>query len=112
MSHKNVDSLLKAIETHVRRMCDPNHPVYRVVIERDGYGLDQAGQPEVVAFHLKVEHLAGVVHLPVAGHTGLVMPTGEALRASVPPQPVVEQPQVVSDLERVSAPSTDAQGPA
>ena len=36
MSDKNLSELLKAVETNLKRMCDPNHPVYRIVIERDG----------------------------------------------------------------------------
>lgn len=98
MSDKNLSELLKAIETNLKRMCDPNHPVYRIIIERDGYGLDQHGQPEVAAFHMKLEHLSAVVHLPVSGRTGLVLPNGAAMRAPVPQQPVVEAPVVTSDL--------------
>lgn len=105
MSDKNLAELLNAVKANLQRMCDPNHPVYRIVIERDGYGVDQNGQPEVAAFHMKLEHLSAVVHLPVAGRTGLVLPNGAAMRAAVPPQPVVEEPMVASDLER--QPDTD-----
>lgn len=98
MSDKNLTEVLKTIETNLKRMCDPQHPVFRMVIERDGYGLDANNQPEVVAFHVKLEHLSAVVHLPVAGRTGLVTPTGAALRGT--PAPVVEQPVVSSDLAR------------
>lgn len=72
MSDKNLQELLHAVETNLNRMCDPKHPVHRIVIERDGYGLGADGKPEVVAFHMKLEHLSAVVHLPVAGATGLV----------------------------------------
>lgn len=102
MSNDNLKQVLKTIETNLLRMCDPKHPVFRMVIERDGYGLDDNNQPEVVAFHVKLEHLSAVLHLPVAGQTGLVMPSGAALRAQVPKAPVVEQPVVASDLERTA----------
>mgnify|MGYP001471992173 CR=1 FL=1 len=104
MSDKNLNELLNAIKTNLQRMCDPNHPVYRIVIERDGYGVDKDGNPEVAAFHMKLEHLSAVVHLPVAGRTGLVMPNGAAMRSQMPQQPVVEDVVVASDLER--APDT------
>lgn len=103
MADKNLEKLLAQIETHLKRMCDPNHPVFRMVIEREGYGLDANGQPEVTAFHMKLEHLSAVVHLPVSGVSGLVLPGGMNGAPIRPMAPVVEEPVVASPLE-TSAP--------
>jgi hypothetical protein len=99
---QNLEELLKAIGTHLTRMCDPSHPVFRLVIEREGYHIDENNQPQAVAFNMKLEHLSGVAHLPVAGKSSLVSADGSALRNDVPAQPVVETPAVMSDLERAA----------
>ena len=99
MKEDNIAKLLKMVETNLKRMCDPGHPVFRIVLERDGYGVGEDGQPEVVAFHLKLEHLSGVAHLPVAGAStsGLVGVNGGALRTEVPAEPVVEKVTLAVD---------------
>lgn len=111
MIDKNMNELLKAVEANLRRMCDPNHPVYKIVIERDGYGVDANGQPEVAAFHMKLEHLSAVVHLPVTGVSKIIMPGGPN-GGPMRPMPQPDAPMVASDLERAPSGEPATETPA
>lgn len=99
--NQNLDQLLKAVKEQLTKMSNPDHPAFKLVIERDGYGLDANQQPTIAAFHMKIEYLAAVVHLPVQGRSSLVLPTN--MRGGPSP---AEEPSAVQGI--VGGPTEEA----
>lgn len=85
-----IDQLMDAIRAQVAKMQDPNHPVFKVSVERVGFGFDNNRVPQVAEFILKLEHVNTVAQLPTVGVSGLIIP--DELRKSAPVDPIVIQP--------------------
>lgn len=81
-----LDQLLNTVRTQLSKMQDPNHPVFKLTIERVGFGFDNNRVPQVAEFLVKLEHVNTVAQLPTVGVSGLIVP--DELRKSAPTDPI------------------------
>lgn len=79
--------LLDVVKSQLTKMQDPNHPVFKLTVERVGFGFDNNRVPQVAEFIVKLEHVTTVAQLPTVGVSGLIIP--DAMRKSEPLDPIV-----------------------
>lgn len=82
-----LEQLLDVIKTQLTKMQDPNHPVFKLTVERVGFGFDNNRVPQVAEFIVKLEHVTTVAQLPTVGVSGLIIP--DSLRKTEPQDPIV-----------------------
>lgn len=70
----SLDQLVDVVRDQLVKMSNPQHPAYKLVLERVGFGQDQSGVPQVAEFILRIEYVSTVAQLPVQGVSGLVLP--------------------------------------
>lgn len=103
-----IDQLLDAVRTQLLKMSNPQHPGFKIVLERGGFGYDQNHVPQVTEFMLRIEYVSTVAQLPVQGVSGLVLPPNMR-GAPVPPAPPAPMPPP-SDDAREQGPANPTQG--
>lgn len=69
-----IEQLLAVVKEQLTKMQNPNTPVYKLTIERTGFGFDENRVPQVAEFMVKLEHVTTVAQLPTVGVSGLIMP--------------------------------------
>lgn len=80
----NLDRLLLAAKDQLVKMCNPQHPAFKLVIERSGFGYDENRVPQVAEFVMRIEYVSTVAQLPTQGVSGLVLPSNLRGAASTP----------------------------
>jgi hypothetical protein len=83
-----IDQLLATVKDQLTKMQNPNHPVFKLTVERVGFGFDNNRVPQVAEFIVKLEHVTTVAQLPTVGVSGLIIP--DELRKSEPIDPIVQ----------------------
>lgn len=89
----NIDRLMAVAKEQVVKMCNPQHPAFKIVIERSGFGYDENRVPQVAEFVVRVEYVSTVAQLPTQGVSGLVLPTN--MRGAAVPPPGMGEPSPV-----------------
>ena len=79
--------LLDVVKNQLTKMQDPDHPVFKLTVERVGFGFDNNRVPQFAEFIVKLEHVTTVAQLPTVGVSGLIIP--DAMRKSEPLDPIV-----------------------
>lgn len=85
-----LDRLLDVVRAQLIKMSNPDHPAFKLVLERTGFGVDQNRLPQAAEFVMRIEYVSTVAQLPVQGVSGLVLPP--SLRGAASTPPVVEEP--------------------
>ncbi|MBA2706987.1 MAG: hypothetical protein H0U59_04185 [Gemmatimonadaceae bacterium] len=74
MSNKAIDQLLAGVRTQLLKMCDPNHPTSKIILERTGFIPDSNGVPVGAEFVFRMEYVSTVARLAVENASALILP--------------------------------------
>lgn len=105
-----IEQLLDTVREQLIKMSNPNHPAFKLVLERAGFGYDENQIPRVGEFVLRIEYVSTVAQLPVQGVSGLVLPQNmrgaPAPQAEASPMPTPAE-QAMAMADQMQSPNAD-----